>query len=390
MIDKQRMTEYIMDLIRIDSLSRREEEVALKLKKDMEEIGGECFFDDAGKILHGSVGNLIVKIKGNEPLVNPILLSAHMDTVGPGEGIKPRIENGIIKSDGTTILGSDDKSGLAIIVEVIRTLKEKNISHGDIELAFTICEEIGLLGAKHIDISNFRSRYGIVLDSGSPSSSSASLVTKCPSAEKLEFIVHGLEAHAGVCPERGMNEIKIASEAIANMKLGRIDAETTANIGLIEGGLAINIVPNYAHIKGEARSHSEEKLRTQIEHMRKCFHDAVARYEITLEGKTYIARVEEIIERSYDKMEVSNESKVVKLINQTVNNLEINLKTRASGGGCDANYFNKKGIECVNLGTGMKEIHTVNEYLALEEFYQAADILIETIRLNALISPASH
>src|SRR3990172_4123965 len=225
MIDKQRMTEYIMDLIRIDSLSRREEEVALKLKKDMEEIGGECFFDDAGKILHGSVGNLIVKIKGNEPLVNPILLSAHMDTVGPGEGIKPRIENGIIKSDGTTILGSDDKSGLAIIVEVIRTLKEKNISHGDIELAFTICEEIGLLGAKHIDISNFRSRYGIVLDSGSPSSSSASLVTKCPSAEKLEFIVHGLEAHAGVCPERGMNAIKIASEAIANMKLGRIDAE---------------------------------------------------------------------------------------------------------------------------------------------------------------------
>ncbi|MGH7909615.1 MAG: M20/M25/M40 family metallo-hydrolase [Thermodesulfobacteriota bacterium] len=390
MIEKQRMTEYVMDLIRIDSLSRREKEVGLKLKKDMEEIGGECIFDDAGKIVNGNVGNLIVKIKGAEPLANPILLSAHMDTVGPGEGIKPRIEDGIIRSDGTTILGSDDKSGLAIIVEVARTLKEKNISHGDIEIAFTICEEIGLLGAKHIDISNFRSKYGIVLDSGSPSGSSASLVTMCPSAEKLEFIVHGLEAHAGVCPERGMNAIKIASEAIANMKLGRIDSETTANIGIIEGGLAINIVPNYAHIKGVARSHSEEKLREQIEHMRKCFHDAVARYEITLEGKTYIAKVEEIIERSYDKMHVSNESKVVKLINQAVKNLAINLKTRASGGGCDANYFNKKGIECVNLGTGMKEIHTVNEYLALEEFYQAANILLETIRLNALISPASH
>src|SRR3970282_394556 len=323
MIEKQRMTEYVMDLIRIDSLSRREKEVGLKLKKNMEEIGGECIFENAGKIVHGNGGNLIVKIKGNEPLVNPILLSAHMDTVEPGEGIKPQIKDGMIQSDGTTILGSDDKSGLAIIVEVLRTLKEKNIPHGDIEIAFTICEEIGLLGAKHIDIPNFRSKYGIVLDSGSPSSSSASLVTKCPSAEKLEFRVHGLEAHAGVCPERGMNAIKIASEAIANMKLGRIDSETTANIGLIEGRLAINIVPNYAHIKGEARSHSEEKLRTQIEHMRKCFHDAVARYEITLEGKTYIARVEEIIERSYDKMEVSNESKVVKLINQTVNNLEI-------------------------------------------------------------------
>lgn len=389
MIEKQRMTEYVMDLIRIDSLSRREKEVGLKLKKDMEEFGGECIFDDAGKIVHGNVGNLIVKIKGNEPLANPILLSAHMDTVGPGEGIKPRIEDGIIKSDGTTILGSDDKSGLAIIVEVVRTLKEKNIPHGDIEIAFSICEEIGLLGAKHIDISNFRSKYGIVLDSGSPSGSSASLVTKCPSAEKLEFIVHGLEAHAGVCPERGMNAIKIASEAIANMKLGRIDSETTANIGIIEGGLAINIVPNYVHIKGEARSHSEEKLRAQIEHMRKCFHDAVARYEITLEGRTCIAKVEEIIERSYDKMHVPNESKVVKLINQAVKNLAINLKTRASGGGCDANCFNKKGIECVNLGTGMKEIHTVNEYLALEEFQQAANILLETIRLNAQPNLAS-
>lgn len=388
MTDKQRMTEYVIDLIRIDSLSRKEKEVGLKLKKDMEEIGGECFFDGAGKIVQGNVGNLIVKIRGNEPESSPILLSAHMDTVGPAEGIKPKIEDGIIKSDGTTILGSDDKSGLAIIIEVVRTLKERNIPHGDIEIAFTICEEIGLLGAKHIDTSKFRSKNGIVLDSGSPGGSSASLVTKCPSAEKLEFKVHGLEAHAGVCPERGMNAIKISSEAIANMKLGRIDAETTANIGIIEGGLAINIVPNYVHIKGEARSHSEEKLRTQIEHMRKCFHDAVSRYEITLEGKTYIANVEEIIERSYDRMDVSHESKIVKLINQAVKNLGLNLKTRASGGGCDANYFNKKGIECVNLGTGMKEIHTVNEYLLLEEFYHAADILLETIRLNAILNLA--
>ncbi len=157
MIDKQRMTDHVLDLIKIDSPSRKEKEVAIRLKTDMEQLGGESFFDDAGEKVNGNTGNLIVRINGNKRNARPFFLSAHMDTVGPGEGIKPSVDNGLIKSDGTTILGSDDKSGLAVIVEVIRTLKEKNIPHGDIEIAFTICEEIGLLGAKHIDISKFSS-----------------------------------------------------------------------------------------------------------------------------------------------------------------------------------------------------------------------------------------
>jgi tripeptide aminopeptidase len=333
MIERQRITEYIMDLIRIDSLSRKEKEVGLRLKKDVEELGAECFFDDAGEKVNGNTGNLMVKIRGNKPSALPLLLSAHMDTVGPGEGIKPRIEDGVIKSDGTTILGSDDKSGLAIIVEVIRTLKEKDLPHGDIEIAFTICEEIGLLGAKHINMSNFRSKFGIVLDSSSPSH----LVIKCPSAERLEFKVYGLEAHAGVCPERGINAIKVASDAISRMKLGRIDSETTANIGVVRGGNATNVIPNCVYVEGEARSHSEEKLRSQIEHMRKCFHEAVFHYELDLDGKIYKARVEEKIQRSYDRMDVSTESKVVKFINKAVKNLGYDIKLHTSGGGCDAN-----------------------------------------------------
>ncbi|MGE5443477.1 MAG: M20/M25/M40 family metallo-hydrolase [Ignavibacteriales bacterium] len=380
MIEKERMTEYVIDLIRIDSLSRKEREVGLKLKKDMEEMGGECFFDNAGEKVGGNVGNLFVRIRGNRSSANPFFLSSHMDTVGPGEGIKPRIEDGMIKSDGSTILGSDDKSGLAVIVEVIRTLKERDLPHGDIEIAFTICEEIGLLGAKYIDASKFKSKYGLVLDSNS----SHHLITKCPSAEKLNFWVYGLEAHAGVCPERGISAIKIASEAISNMNLGRIDFETTANIGSIRGGLATNIIPKYVQIEGEARSHSEEKLRRQVEHMRKCLHDAASRYNLSLGEKTYSGRVEEKIERSYDRMDVSEESKTVKLVNQSVKNLGLTIEHTASGGGCDANYFNKNGIECANLGTGMKEIHTVKEYLILEEFYRAADILLEVIKLNAV------
>ena len=386
MIERERMTEHVMQLIRIDSLSRMEQEVAESLEKDMKILGAECFYDSAGDKVQGNVGNLIVRLKGNKSDAPPFFLSAHMDTVGPGEGIKPRLENGIIKSDGTTILGSDDKSGLSVIMEVIRTLKEKNLPHGDIEIAFTICEEIGLLGAKHIDISKFTARHGIVLDSSTPSR----LVLRCPSAVKMEFLVHGLEAHAGLCPENGISAIKIASEAISRMNLGRIDEITTANIGIIRGGTATNIVPNLVQVVGEARSHSEEMLDEQVNHMRACFHDTVSNYEVTLhddlsvEGITHIAKLEESIERSYDKMDVSPQSLPARLVETAVKNLGHKIAHHTSGGGCDANYFNKMGIECVNLGTGMYDLHTVNEYLVLDEFYRTADIVLEAIKLNAV------
>lgn len=387
MINKERMTEHVMDIIKIDSLSRKEKEVALRLQKDMEEIGAECFYDDAGEKVNGNVGNLIVKLEGNKPDAPPFFLSAHMDTVGPGEGIKPRIEDGVIKSDGTTILGSDDKSGVAVIVETIRTIKENGFPHGDIEIAFTICEEIGLLGSKHIDMSRFKAKHGIVLDSSTPDR----LVLRCPSADHMEFTVHGLEAHAGLCPENGINAIKIASEAISNMKLGRIDELTTANIGIIGGGRATNIIPNRVRVVGEARSHNEDTLEKQVNHMRKCFHDAVSKYEVTLhddlspEGATYVAKLDEHIERSYDKMDVDLKSLPVILVEAAVKNLGYEIKHHTSGGGCDANYFNKFGIDCANLGTGMYELHTVNEYLVLEEFYRSAEIMLEAIRLNTKI-----
>ncbi len=385
MIEKERMTEHVMDIIRIDSLSKQEKEVALKLEADMTSLGAECYFDDAGEKVNGNVGNLIVRVPGSKKDAAPFLLSAHMDTVGPGEGISPRVEDGIMKSDGTTILGSDDKSGVSVITEVIRTLKEKEIPHGDIEIAFTICEEIGLLGAKNIEISKFSARRGIVLDSSTPSR----LVLKCPSADKLEFRVHGLEAHAGLCPENGISAIEIASEAIANMRLGRIDEFTTANIGIVQGGRATNIVPNLVRVVGEARSHNEETLKNQVDHMRKCFHDAVAERQVTIEddlsveGQTFTAKLEEYIERSYDKMEVGADSITASLVDRAVANLGHNIVHHTSGGGCDANYFNKMGIECVNLGTGMYELHTVNEYLVLEEFYRCAEIVLESIKLNA-------
>ncbi len=377
MISKERMTQHLMDLIRIDSPSKMEKNVALKLKDEMKELGAECIFDNVGNKIDGNVGNLIVKVKGNTDAPT-FFLSSHMDTVAPGLGIQPRIDDGIMRSDGTTILGGDDKSGVSIIVEVIRTLKEQNIPHGDIEVAFTICEEIGLLGAKYIDISLFKSKYGIVLDSSTPKK----LVLKCPTSDVAVFKIHGLEAHAGLCPENGINSIKIVSEAISNMKIGRIDHETTSNIGVITGGVATNIIPNFVMVKGEARSHNNEKLDKEIEHMCKCFNDAAEKYSVNLEGETIKPTVEIEVERVYEKMDVSSEAYITRMVDTAVKNLGHEIEHQTSGGGCDANYFNNMGIECVNLGTGMYELHTVNEYVIMDEFYRSADIVLETIQLN--------
>lgn len=378
MISKERMTEYASELIKIDSISRREREVALRLKEDMEDLGAECFIDDAGEKVNGNVGNLIVRIKGNRSDRPPLLLSSHMDTVEPGEGIKPVVDNGIMRSDGTTILGSDDKSGIAIIVEVLRTLKESDLPHGDIEIAFTICEEVGLLGAKYIDEKHFRSRMGIVLDSSTPDR----LVLKCPSSDKITVDIKGYEAHAGLCPENGINAIKIASDAISRMKIGRIDHETTSNIGIISGGWAVNTVPGHVRVSGEARSHDNEKLDAQVEHMINCFFDASSGYVLNLGDETITPQIDTSVQRVYHKMDVPADSIITKTVDKAVNNLGDSIEHYTSGGGCDANYFNFKGIECVNLGTGMYELHTKNEYLVLDEFYRSAQILLETIRLN--------
>lgn len=379
MIKQDRLTDYTMDLITIDSPSKQEKEVAMKLKYDMEQIGAQCSFDSADEKVGGNVGNLTVKVKGNTD-APPFFFSSHMDTVSPGIGIKPHIKEGIMRSDGTTILGSDDKSGIAIIVEVIKSLKENNIPHGDIEVAFTICEEIGLLGAKYYDINNISAKHGIVLDSSTPDR----LVLRCPSAEELNFTVHGIEAHAGLCPQNGISAIKVASDAISIMTFGRIDHETTSNIGIIKGGIATNIVTGKVEVVGEVRSHDEQKLKSQVYHMTECFMNSAKKYKIVLDGKQLEAKVEVRTERSYDRMDVGDDSFISKLVLKAVQNLGHKVKLHTTGGGCDANYFNKFGLSCANLGTGMYELHTVNEYLVLEEQQRCAKIMLETVKLNAV------
>jgi tripeptide aminopeptidase len=379
MINRERLKNLLLELVQIDSHSRKEREVALCLKKYCEELGAEVEIDDAGERVGGNTGNVIARFQGTIPGAETIMMSAHMDTVVPGEGVKPIIVGDIIRTDGTTVLGGDDKSGCAIIIEVIRCLQEQNIPHAPIEAVFSICEEVGLLGAKNVDVSKLKARYGIVFDSDDP----GFLFTKGPSQNYVDVKIHGLEAHAGVAPDKGISAIQIAANAIANMNLGRIDEETTANIGVIQGGAATNIIPNFVHLRGEARSHSDAKLQAQCDHIVKCFEDAAAAAPaVNIDGATTRARVEAVVERAYGAMDVSDDSRVVKLVKGAAARMGLDVRTMASGGGCDANIFNGKGIECANLGTGMRAIHTVKEWLDVKDMYAACEMTVEIMRLN--------
>jgi tripeptide aminopeptidase len=378
MIEKERMVETFMGLVRIDSPSYEEREIAERLMAELKAFGGEVMMDDAGTKVGGNAGNVLARFPGRGR-GRPVLLSAHMDTVMPGRGVKPVHEKDRIRSDGSTILGADDKSGLAIILEVLRVLKERKLPHPPIEVAFTICEELGLVGAKEMDPKRLSAQDGLVLDSGPADS----LFTRGPAADRVEIIVHGIASHAGVCPEAGINAIRVAAEAISKMRLGRIDPDTTANIGTIEGGTAINIVPDRVTAHGEARSHDEAKLSAQSAHMVECFREAAAAHVLKSGEKIAQAKVEASITRDYNRMNLGEGATVVRWIQAASRAVGAKIQCQKTGGGCDANVFNTHGLSIANLGTGMREIHTTNEYLLLDEFVQTARVILAMLQLAA-------
>lgn len=378
-IDEKRLKEEFLELVSISSPSKREGAIARRLESILKGMGATVEVDDAGERVGGDTGNLLARFPGNKTNVAPILLSGHMDTVGPAERIRPVVEGDIVRTDGTSVLGGDDKAGLVAIFEAIRVLREKNIPHGDIEVVLTICEEYGLLGAKHFDTTRLRARHGLVLDVDGV----CELITRAPAANRLIVTVEGLAAHAGICPERGMSAIRIASEAIAGMKLGRLDAETTANLGVIQGGLSSNIVPQRVMLRGETRSHDPAKLAAQTKHMQSRFEKAAARHSVRLGRRRHQARVEVQVERQYDQLKISDRSAIVHLVSSAAKAIGRTCKTRATGGGSDANIFAARGLEVANLACGMREIHTLNEWVDVRDLVLTAQLVLETVRLNA-------
>ncbi|ATD55368.1 M20/M25/M40 family metallo-hydrolase [Clostridium chauvoei] len=368
MINKDRVLKRFLDYVQIDSESYKEGTFAKRLAKDLEELGLEVEFDKAYEVVKSDTGNLIARLKGNRE-GEPILFACHMDTVTPCTNIKPIIKDGIIYSDGTTVLGGDDKGGIAAIIEALTVIKENNIKHPTIEIVFTIAEEVGIYGAKNLDYSKIESKSAFIFDT---SGDIGTIVIKGPAQDKLLVKIKGKSAHAGVCPEDGISAIQIASEAIANMKLLRIDENTTANIGKINGGVATNIVCPEVIIEAETRSTVIESLEKQTAHMIETFENA---------AKKFGGEVEISVNRLFGQFVIDENDEIVNKAKKALKAIGIEGKTTSTGGGSDTNVFNGNGLKAINLSSGERKPHTLEEHMKIEDLEILSKLIVELARV---------
>ncbi|OIJ20337.1 hypothetical protein BKP45_09765 [Anaerobacillus alkalidiazotrophicus] len=367
MINKDRLIAEFLELVKVDSETKFERQIADVLKEKFSSLGVEVIEDDTTEKSGHGAGNLICTLKGNQDGIDPIYFTAHMDTVVPGNGVNPIIENGYIKTDGTTILGADDKAGLAAMLEAIKVLKENNMSHGNIQFIITVGEESGLKGSKELDPSLIKAKFGYALDSDGKV---GNIIIAAPTQAKVQATILGKTAHAGVAPEKGVSAITIAAKSIAKMPLGRIDHETTANIGRFEGGSQTNIVCDRVHILAEARSLVPEKMTAQVKKMKEAFETVATE----MGGQ---AEVE--IDVMYPGFKFGEGDHVVEVAKKAIKGINREAKLQTSGGGSDANVIAGFGIPTVNLAVGYEDIHTTNEKMPIEELAKTAELVVAII-----------
>ncbi len=350
-MESQLVTSFC-EMVRIDSESGEEEGFIAHVQELLDqELKAECRLD--------AYGNLIARIpgKGNSRR-EAILLAAHGDTVKPGKGIEPVVRDGVVRSAGETILGADDKAGVAALIEAVRTVSRRP----PVEIVITREEEVGLLGAKHLDLSLISAKTGFIVDGEEPDV----IVIGGPSHVSLDITVIGKAAHAGMEPEKGISAIRAAALAIANQPSGRIDEETTANIGTIHGGLIRNGVPERVTIQAECRSLDHGKCMRQAEVMRRAFEEAAeslgakAKVDVTLE---------------YEASRVPEDSPAVQLAREAIAAVGLEPRTQVITGGTDALILAGRGLDAVVLGYGGQAAHTTDEFITVAALEQAADVL---------------
>ncbi len=371
-INLERLASVFITLCEIDSPSKQEGRVAAYLKSVFAEMGAVVSEDDSAKQTGSDCGNLFVQFPDGGLDKEPVFFNCHMDTVLPAIGVKVKREGEIFTSAGDTVLGSDDKAGIAALIEVMHTLQEKNIPYGPVEYIFTTCEEVGLMGAKVLNPSSIKAKIGYALDS----SGINRVVVGAPAANRITAEIKGIAAHAGLSPEKGISAIHLAARAIARLKLGRLDQESTANIGLIEGGTATNIIPESVVVHGEVRSHTLSKLGEHIQNIQDVFQDEVDNWrdpESIVDGKPSLDF--KVIE-DYPVMKLDKNSTVIKRVAEAAVALDAELDYVVAGGGSDANIFNSFGIQCAILSTGMDKVHSTQETIKLSDMALTAELVM--------------
>ncbi|MCS6949099.1 MAG: M20/M25/M40 family metallo-hydrolase [bacterium] len=368
MIQRQRLVDDFIALCRINSPPKQEAEIIEAVLPRLHRLGLQVWRDDAGKQIGGNADNVIALLPANVPDAPPIFFSAHFDTVEPNPNVQIVVEDDLIRTDGTSILGADNKAGLAPLLEAVECIVENGLPHGDIWLLLSVAEEIGLLGAKHLPLERVNAVMGFVLDTGPPV---GRVVVGAPTHDHLGVRVIGRAAHAGAAPEQGISAIVVAARAIARMRLGRVDEETTANIGAFHGGQATNVVCPEVEIRAEARSHNTEKLEAQLAHMIACFRE---------EAEAMGAQVEIETSRHYEAYRLAEDAPVVQVARESALALGLPYQATLAGGGSDANVYNARGIPTVVLSTGMDMVHTHDERCRISDLEKTALWVLEIVR----------
>jgi tripeptide aminopeptidase len=358
--------DLFLELAAVPSPSGEERAVADRVIGYLDDCGLRPDEDATGPSVGSTMGNIHLAL---EPTADgePLFLCAHLDTVPPTDAIEPVVDDGIVRNARPAILGGDNKAAVAVMLEATRRVLAENRRHAGIELVFTSKEEVGLLGAYAFDHTRLRSRVGYVYDQAAPI---GDIILGAPSAHQLEITFHGRAAHAGMYPEEGRSAIAAAARAIAEMRLGRIDEETTANVGRVSGGTAANIVPEWCSLVAEARSHDERKLADQVQSMQ----DA-----ITFAAGVTECQVETHVRRSYRAYRFKRDDLAIRLAADALGRCGFEPSYGLSGGAADANVFNERGLQCVNLANGMAEIHTPDEYIAVADLDAMVEVTLALV-----------
>ncbi len=352
MINQDRLVNTFLELVRIDAPSGGEKQAAEYVAAKLRALGLEPRID--------GLYNVTARLDGKG---RPLLLNAHTDRVEPGRGVKPLVKDGVIRTDGSTILGADDMAGVAAILEGLESLTEDNAPHVPLEIAITVQEELGLVGAKGLDLSQFKAKEAVVLDSHGPV---GEIIIGSPTHNVIDVAIIGRAAHSGTQPENGIDALRVAAKAISKMKLGRIDKETTANFGMIRGGSARNIVPEKVELTGEARSRNPKKVERQTRAMRQALEKA---------AREVGAKVDFRVERAYNQYKHRKGDSAVKRVANALKKIGVKPRYAYTGGGSDANILNAKHIKAVVTSIGCEEIHTPAEHIPVGELVKAAELV---------------
>jgi tripeptide aminopeptidase len=364
------------ELAAIPSPPGSERKVADRVAAYLQDLGLEVSEDDAGDRIGATAGNLLARLTPSSANGGtPIFLCAHLDTVQPTGPLEPVVEDGIIRNAGGTILGADNKAAAAAMLEAVRLILSENRPHAGIELLFTPKEEVGLQGAKAFDSERLEAGVGFVFDHAAPI---GEVMLGAPHARAVEVTMRGRAAHAGMAPEEGRSAIAAAARAITDFRLGRLDDETTANVGLIQGGTAKNIVPDRCSFSIDVRSHDERKLADLVQEM--------------LETITFAAALEQCeaettVEESYRGYRFARSDLPVRMACAALEREGFEPRLALGGGGADANIFNERGRPCANLANGMTAIHTPDEHIAVTDLERMVDVTLALVDVARASSP---